>query len=139
MPVRVMDDMYVEGVLTGGGSVVVDDDLEVNQNLTVNSFSYSSDQTRYWSVAGTDFVPRDETLTYTKTNGAIGNATGGDDAVGPYIARQLKKTEVQAINCETVPENYTSVVKKQNPEVLIIIDAVEMGLLPGDIRIKMET
>jgi hypothetical protein len=27
--------MYVEGVLTGGGSVVIDDDLEVNQNLSV--------------------------------------------------------------------------------------------------------
>ena len=65
----------------------------------------------------------------------IGNRDGGDDAVGPYIADLLKSTTVDVLDCGTTPENYTSLVKKHDPEHLIIIDAVEMGLFPGEIRI----
>lgn len=64
----------------------------------------------------------------------IGNREGGDDAVGPYIADKLKD-DFTVLDCGTVPENYTSVVKKQNPNNLIIVDAVDMGLKPGEIRI----
>ena len=65
----------------------------------------------------------------------IGNREGGDDAVGPYIADQLKETDIDVIDCGTTPENYTSVVKRKNPEKLIIVDAADMGLEPGEIRI----
>lgn len=65
----------------------------------------------------------------------IGNPQGGDDALGPYIARKLKKLNIDVIDCETNPENYTSVIKQINPKKLIIIDAAEMGLDPGEIRI----
>jgi len=64
----------------------------------------------------------------------IGNRDGGDDAVGPYIADKLKD-EFTVLDCGVVPENYTSVVKQYNPKNLLIIDAVEMGLSPGEIRI----
>lgn len=64
----------------------------------------------------------------------IGNRDGGDDAVGPYIADRLKN-DFTVIDTGTVPENYTSVVKKHNPKNLIIIDAVDMNLKPGEIRI----
>jgi len=64
----------------------------------------------------------------------IGNRDGGDDGVGPYIADKLRD-EFTVLDCGVVPENYTSVVKKQNPENLIIIDAIEMGLSAGEIRI----
>ena len=65
----------------------------------------------------------------------IGNRDGGDDAVGPFIADKLKNTDVEVIDCGTTPENYTSVVKKHSPKNLIIVDAVEMELDPGEIRI----
>lgn len=68
----------------------------------------------------------------------IGNRDGGDDAVGPYIADKLKEKEsigFLVLDCGIVPENYTSVVKRHKPRNLIIIDAVDMGLDPGDIRI----
>jgi hydrogenase 3 maturation protease len=65
----------------------------------------------------------------------IGNPQGGDDAIGPYIARKLKELNIDVIDCGTTPENYTSVVKQINPKKLIIIDAVDMGLKPGEIRI----
>ncbi len=65
----------------------------------------------------------------------IGNPEGGDDAVGPYVADKMKETDVDVIDCKTTPENYTSVVKRKNPDKLIIIDAAEMGLNSGEIRI----
>ncbi|MCK4996199.1 MAG: hydrogenase maturation peptidase HycI [Thermoplasmatales archaeon] len=64
----------------------------------------------------------------------IGNRDGGDDAVGPYVADKLKN-DFTVIDAGTVPENYTSVVKKHNPKNLIIVDAVDMNLEPGEIRI----
>ena len=68
----------------------------------------------------------------------IGNRDGGDDAIGPYIADNLKKEETKnfvVLDCGIVPENYTSVVKQYNPKNLTIIDAVEMGLNPGEMKI----
>jgi hydrogenase 3 maturation protease len=68
----------------------------------------------------------------------IGNREGGDDSVGPYIADKLGSENLESIkviDAGTVPENYTSVVKREKPEILLIIDAVEMGLTPGEIRL----
>jgi hydrogenase 3 maturation protease len=67
----------------------------------------------------------------------IGNKSSGDDAIGPYIAESIKRIKkgITVIDCGMLPENYTSVVKKYKPENLVIIDAVDMGLKPGEIRL----
>jgi len=67
----------------------------------------------------------------------VGNREGGDDAIGPYIADKLlhDKGDLVILDCGIVPENFTSVVKRNNPKNLIIIDAVKMGLSSGEIRI----
>lgn len=67
----------------------------------------------------------------------IGNKEGGDDGIGPYIAKRLKEDSSQDIvlDCGTIPENYTGVIKRQKPKTLILIDAAEMNLHPGEIRI----
>lgn len=65
----------------------------------------------------------------------IGNREGGDDAVGPYIADKLKDSDIEVIDCGTVPENYTGVIKKYNPNNLVIVDAADMGLKSGEFRI----
>ena len=66
----------------------------------------------------------------------IGNRDGGDDAIGPYIADILQnEKDLIALDCGTVPENYTSIVKQFMPETVIIVDAIEMGLSTGEIRI----
>jgi hydrogenase 3 maturation protease len=66
----------------------------------------------------------------------IGNRDGGDDAIGPYIANNIKSNnQILAIDCGTNPENYTSIVKKHNIKKLVIIDATDMGLSPGELRI----
>jgi hydrogenase 3 maturation protease len=67
----------------------------------------------------------------------IGNRHGGDDAIGPYIFDKIQqeKTSMLAIDCGTTPENYTSIIKHHQPDTLLLIDAVDMGLSPGEIRI----
>jgi hydrogenase 3 maturation protease len=67
----------------------------------------------------------------------VGNRQGGDDAVGPFIADKLQKHEKSDLICidaGIAPENFTDKVKNYHPERLIIIDAIEMDLKPGEIR-----
>jgi hydrogenase 3 maturation protease len=67
----------------------------------------------------------------------IGNRHGGDDAIGPYIFDKIQQetTSMLAIDCGTTPENYTSKIKHHQPDTILLIDAVDMGLPPGEIRI----
>ena len=65
----------------------------------------------------------------------IGNRDGGDDAVGPYVADNLKKSNIEVLDCGIIPENYTGFIKQKKPKTVIIIDAVEIGLKPGEIRV----
>ncbi len=76
----------------------------------------------------------------------IGNILKGDDGIGIYIAEKLNKyfneakfaeakREVIVLDCGTIPENYTSVIRKHNPDTLILVDAADMGLNPGSFRI----
>jgi hydrogenase 3 maturation protease len=39
------------------------------------------------------------------------------------------------LDCGTIPENYTGVIKRHKPKTLILIDAAEMGLPPGEMHI----
>ena len=64
----------------------------------------------------------------------IGNELKGDDGIGNIIAREFRADGWKSIPCETVPENFTSVVRRENPELLVIVDATEMGLDPGEFR-----
>ena len=69
----------------------------------------------------------------------IGNLEGGDDGIGPYIASHLLKTQFRTvIDAGTTPENYASIIRKEQPDQLVIIDAVDMKLQPGEIRIVPE-
>ena len=75
----------------------------------------------------------------------IGNRLGGDDAAGTCVVDMLnqrwKRTnaslfiEIMAIDTGTVPESYTSVIRQRQPDLLILVDAADMGLPPGALRI----
>ncbi len=65
----------------------------------------------------------------------VGNEDNGDDGVGPFIAKNVDFPGWQGINCSVSPENYTGVVQKECPEFLVIVDATEMDLKPGEFRI----
>lgn len=64
----------------------------------------------------------------------VGNSLHSDDGAGPVLAEELKNEGMNAFNCGTAPENFTSSVRRLHPETLIIVDAALMGLNPGTIR-----
>jgi hydrogenase 3 maturation protease len=84
---------------------------------------------------------------------AVGNTMKGDDGIGSYIVEQIRRYryvadgelkdelntskiwEIVTIDCGTIPENYTSVIRKQRPDRLVLVDAAEMGLSSGSYRI----
>lgn len=71
----------------------------------------------------------------------VGNELKCDDGVGPYIIKKLKEENIEDkdkllfIDAQTVPENFTGKIRKENPSHLIIVDACLMDCEPGDIRI----
>lgn len=70
----------------------------------------------------------------------VGNELKSDDGVGPFIIRKLIDENIEndnllLINAETVPENFTGKIRKENPSHVIIVDACLMGTEPGEIKI----
>jgi hydrogenase 3 maturation protease len=65
----------------------------------------------------------------------IGNILRGDDGIGSFIANNFEADDWLSLNCGVVPENFTSIVKKNKPNLVVIIDVVEMELEPGEFRI----
>lgn len=67
----------------------------------------------------------------------IGNRFRSDDGVGPFIARQIKKSKknVIVINAEDKPENIIDRAIQLKPCKVIIIDAANFGGMPGEIRL----
>ena len=70
----------------------------------------------------------------------VGNELKSDDGVGPFIIKKLKEENIENenllfIDAETVPENFTGKIRKENPTHLIIVDACLMNMQPGDMQI----
>ncbi len=65
----------------------------------------------------------------------IGNILRGDDGIGSIIAQGFKDRDWLSIDCAVVPENFTSIIKKNKPDLVVLIDAVEMDLKSGEFRI----
>lgn len=65
----------------------------------------------------------------------VGNILRGDDGIGSILAKTFKDNDWLSLDCGVVPENYTSIVKKNRPALLVILDVVEMDLKPGELRI----
>ncbi|MHA1505057.1 MAG: hydrogenase maturation protease [Candidatus Heimdallarchaeota archaeon] len=72
----------------------------------------------------------------------IGNFDRADDAAGIEVIEKLEKIKLPdnifLINAGPVPEAFTGVIKKQEPDILIIIDAAMMDEKPGTIRVFTE-
>ncbi|MFC2175252.1 hydrogenase maturation peptidase HycI [archaeon] len=65
----------------------------------------------------------------------VGNELRGDDGIGPHVAQSFSADGWKSIDCSTVPENYTGVVKREGPGSIVIIDSADMGLEPGEVRV----
>ncbi|MFP3880618.1 MAG: hydrogenase maturation peptidase HycI, partial [Dehalococcoidia bacterium] len=74
----------------------------------------------------------------------IGNRLGGDDAAGTIVADMLNQKrqrldaplqgDITIIDAGTAPESYTSVIRQRRPDLLILVDAADMGLPSGASR-----
>lgn len=70
----------------------------------------------------------------------VGNELKCDDGVGTFIINRLNEESIENdkslfINAQTVPENFTGKIRKENPTHVIIVDACLMGGKPGDMKI----
>ena len=65
----------------------------------------------------------------------VGNESRGDDGFGPFCARLLRRKGFEAIDAGEVPENYTSVIARARPEIVVFIDAAEFRGAPGQLRV----
>lgn len=76
----------------------------------------------------------------------IGNELGGDDGIGNFVARAISlrlpadgdpgaEPDIIAIDAGTVPESFTSVIRQSQPDLLVFVDAADMGLPPGSVRL----
>lgn len=68
----------------------------------------------------------------------IGNILRGDDGVGCWIAKNFKEKNWLGLDCGTAPENFTSVIRKNKPEILVIVDAADMDVNVGGFRVVPE-
>jgi hydrogenase 3 maturation protease len=71
----------------------------------------------------------------------VGNSFRSDDAAGILVARALSQRECAAdtdhvliIEAGPAPENRTGELRKFAPELVLIVDAVEMGEAPGAVH-----
>ncbi len=65
----------------------------------------------------------------------IGNPLRGDDGAGNYVADRFRSPGWITLDCGTIPENFTAIVRREHPELLVLVDAAGMGLSPGEFRI----
>lgn len=69
---------------------------------------------------------------------AVGNSMMGDDGAGPLLYDLMQAEPLEgwiAINGGSAPENVAHQVRELKPEQLVIVDAADIGLAPGEIRI----
>jgi hydrogenase 3 maturation protease len=71
----------------------------------------------------------------------VGNGMMGDDAAGPLLAQMIRKFPLAAwdiLNGGAAPENCLHQLRQLSPEQVLVVDATEMGLSPGEIRLVDE-
>lgn len=64
----------------------------------------------------------------------IGNPRHGDDALGPVFARAFRHPDWRCVNAATAPENFAGLVRRLHPDLLVLLDAADLGLPPGTLR-----
>jgi len=71
------------------------------------------------------------------TIAGIGNIIRGDDGLGPKLIELLRGRKINAslFDCGTAPENYIFPMLTTSCDTLILIDAADLALAPGQARV----
>ncbi len=63
----------------------------------------------------------------------IGNVLRGDDGFGPTLINRLKgNVNAVCIDAGSAPENHIGSIVKEEPDTILIVDAVHLDLMPGE-------
>ena len=66
----------------------------------------------------------------------VGNRIRGDDAAGPLLVERLRgKVDAPLIDAEDVPENYLMPIEESDADLVLVIDATDLGANAGDVAI----
>jgi hydrogenase 3 maturation protease len=66
----------------------------------------------------------------------IGNLLKMDDGVGVYISSRIRNISgISALTVEVSIENYIGKINSLNPDILVLIDCVDMKLPPGSCKL----
>ncbi len=66
----------------------------------------------------------------------VGNRARGDDGVGTYLVRRLKKrVRIPLIDAGDVPENSIREIEASGANLVLIVDAADFGASPGEITL----
>ncbi|EJF31093.1 MULTISPECIES: hydrogenase maturation peptidase HycI [Enterobacteriaceae] len=74
----------------------------------------------------------------TKVLLCVGNSMMGDDGAGPLLAEKCQASpqgDWVVIDGGSAPENDVVAIRELHPELLLIVDATDMMLNPGEIRV----
>ncbi|MGY4706166.1 hydrogenase 3 maturation endopeptidase HyCI [Candidatus Bipolaricaulota sp. J31] len=64
----------------------------------------------------------------------VGNPLARDDGVGVWVAERFRGDGWVSIPAGQAPENVLGKIARLAPRCLVVVDAVEMGLAPGEVR-----
>lgn len=66
----------------------------------------------------------------------VGNTLRGDDAFGSLLAAGLNgKVNFKVLDAGMTPENYLTPVINEAPDAVLLVDAVDFGGSPGDMKL----
>jgi hydrogenase 3 maturation protease len=66
----------------------------------------------------------------------IGNLLKSDDGAGVYISRKIKNSDhITSLTVEVSIENYIGKINLINPDILVLIDCVDMKSPPGSCKL----
>jgi len=85
------------------------------------------------------FKDLDQILTYKDKKilfVGIGNLLKQDDGVGVYISTRIKnRHNIESLTVETSIENYIGKINSLNPEILVLLDCMELKSDPGTFKL----
>lgn len=69
----------------------------------------------------------------------VGNELNGDDGAGVWVVRGLKRrlderSDLLLVEAGLAPENFTSILRRFDPDWVLWIDTADLGLVPGAIK-----
>ena len=71
----------------------------------------------------------------------VGAVLRGDDAAGPYLGKQFDDAPQEGwtvFNGDQMPEDYLAPIRRMEPDLLVVVDAADMKLEPGAVRVLEE-